>query len=51
VGFHEPDQPFAVAADIALHFGQRWKVFPLRLTPILSRDLRPSLCAPDVSPE
>jgi hypothetical protein len=49
VGFHKPDQAFAVAADIALHFGQRWKVFPLRLTPILSRDLRPSLCALDRS--
>ena len=51
VGFHELDQPFAVAADIALYFVQSWKVFALGLAPILSRDLRPSLCAPDVSPE
>ena len=47
VSFHEPDQPFAVAANIALYFGQSWKVFALRLAPILSRDLRPSLCVLD----
>jgi hypothetical protein len=34
VGFHELDQPFAVAANIALYFGQRWEVFALRLAPI-----------------
>src|ERR1017187_1485874 len=38
VGFHELDQPFAVAADIALHFGQSWKVFALRLAPIKNVD-------------
>jgi hypothetical protein len=49
VGFDELDQAFAVAANIALYFGQSWKVFALRLAPILSRDLWPSLCAPDRS--
>ena len=38
MGFHELDQPFAVAADIALHFGQSRKVFPLRLTSIKNVD-------------
>jgi hypothetical protein len=45
---HELHQPFAVAADIALHFGQLGKVFAFGLRDVLSRDLRPSLCAPDV---
>ena len=33
--FHEPHQPFAVAADITLHFGQCGKVFALGLADIL----------------
>ena len=34
LGLHELDQPFAVAADIALHFGQSRKVFPVRLADV-----------------
>jgi hypothetical protein len=49
LGFHELYEPFAVIADIALHFGQGWKIFALGLVDVLSRDLRPSLCAPDRS--
>jgi hypothetical protein len=47
LGFHELYHPFAVIANIALHFGQGWKVFALGLVDVLSRDLRPSLCALD----
>ena len=32
--FHELGKPFTVAADIALHFGQCWKVFPFGLSNI-----------------
>jgi hypothetical protein len=45
--FHEPNQTFAVSADIAVYFGQGGKVFAFGLADILSRDLRPSLCALD----
>ena len=45
--FHELNQTFAVSADIAVYFGQGGKVFAFGLADILSRDLRPSLCAPD----
>jgi len=47
--FHELEQAFAVFAHVAVNFGQRGKVFALRLGNVLSRDLRPSLCAPDRS--
>ena len=47
--FDELDQPFAVAAHVALHFGQRGKFFAFGLADVLSRDLRPSLCALDRS--
>ena len=47
--FHELEQPFAVSAHVAVDFGQRGKVFAVSLADILSRDLRPSLCAPDGS--
>jgi hypothetical protein len=46
--FHELKQAFAVSAHVAIDFGQRGKVFAFGLTDVLSRDLRPSLCAPDV---
>jgi hypothetical protein len=49
--FHELEQAFAVSAHIAVYFGQGGKVFALGLADILSRDLRPSLCALDVIPE
>src|SRR5258708_9433065 len=32
--FHELGKPFTVAADIALHFGQCWKVLPVCLSNI-----------------
>jgi hypothetical protein len=44
--FHEFEQAFAVCAHVVIDFGQRGKVFAFGLT-VLSRDLRPSLCAPD----
>jgi len=47
--FHELEQPFAVAAHIAVDFGQSREFLAFGLTDILSRDLRPSLCAPDIS--
>ena len=47
--FDELEQPFAVSADVALDFGQRGKFFAFGLADVLSRDLRPSLCAPDRS--
>jgi hypothetical protein len=46
---HELEQAFAVSAHVAVDFGQSRKVFALRLGNVLSRDLRPSLCAPDGS--
>jgi hypothetical protein len=45
--FHELEQTFAVSACVAIDFGQCWKVFAFGLSDVLSRDLRPSLCAPD----
>ncbi len=45
--FHELQQAFAVSAHVAIDFGQCWEFFAFGLTDVLSRDLRPSLCAPD----
>ena len=39
-------EAFAVAAHIALYFGERGKLFAFGLDNVLSRDLRPSPCAP-----
>jgi protein phosphatase len=39
---------FAVSAHVAINFGQGGKVFAFGLGDVLSRDLRPSLCAFDV---
>jgi len=47
--FHELEQTFAVSAHVAVDFGQCWEFFAFGLADILSRDLRPSLCAPDGS--
>jgi hypothetical protein len=44
--FHELEESFAVSAHVAVDFGQRWKLFAFRLSNVLSRDLRPSPCAP-----
>jgi len=44
---HELEQPFAVSAHVAVDFGQRGKLFAFGLGNVLSRDLRPSLCALD----
>ena len=49
--FDELKQAFAVSAHVAIDFGQSRKVFALRLGNVLSRDLRPSLCALDVCRE
>ena len=49
--FDEPKKALTVAADIALHFGQCREFFALGLRDVLSRDLRPSLCALDVCRE
>jgi hypothetical protein len=46
--FHELEKSFAVSARVAIDFGQRGKVFAFGLADVLSRDLRPSLCALDV---
>ena len=46
--FHELEQAFAVSAHVAIDFGQCWKFFAFGLADVLSRDLRPSLCALDV---
>ena len=46
--FHELEQAFAVSAYIAFHFGEGWQLVAFGLADVLSRDLRPSLCAPDV---
>ena len=45
--FNELKQTFAVAAHIAVYFGQGGKFLAFGLADILSRDLRPSLCALD----
>ena len=45
--FHELEQAFAVSAHVAIDFGQCWEFFAFGLTDVLSRDLRPSLCALD----
>jgi hypothetical protein len=45
--FHELEQTFAISAHVAIDFGQCWEFFAFGLTDVLSRDLRPSLCAPD----
>ena len=47
--FHELEQAFAVSARVAIDFGQCWEFLAFGLGDILSRDLRPSLCAPDGS--
>ena len=49
--FYELEQAFAVSTYIAIDFGQCWEFFAFGLTDILSRDLRPSLCALDGCPE
>ena len=41
------NQPFAVAAHVTLDFVERGKLFAFGLGDVLSRDLRPSLCALD----
>jgi hypothetical protein len=46
--FDELKQTFAVSAHVAVDFGKSGKFFALRLGNVLSRDLRPSLCALDV---
>jgi hypothetical protein len=48
LGFDKLYKAFAVAAYVALHFGERGKFFAFGLGDVLSRDLRPSLCALDV---
>ena len=45
--FHELKKAFTVSAHVAVDFGQRWKLFAFGLSNVLSRDLWPSLCAPD----
>jgi hypothetical protein len=45
--FHELEQPFAVSAHVAVDFGQRRQFLAFGLADVLSRDLRPSLCALD----
>jgi hypothetical protein len=47
--FDELEQAFAVSAHVAIDFGQCWEFFAFRLANVLSRDLRPSLCALDRS--
>ena len=44
--FNELEKSFAVSAHVAIDFGQRWKLFAFCLSNVLSRDLRPSPCAP-----
>jgi hypothetical protein len=51
LSFDKLYQPFPIAAHVALHFGERGKFFAFGLGDVLSRDLRPSLCALDVMPE
>jgi hypothetical protein len=45
--FYELEQAFAVSAHVAIDFGQAGEFLAFGLTDILSRDLRPSLCALD----
>ena len=45
--FHELEKAFAVSAYVAIDFGQGRKLFAFGLSNVLSRDLRPSLCALD----
>src|SRR6266536_5389942 len=45
---HEVEQSFAIPAHVALHFGQGREFLTFGLADVLSRDLWPSLCAPDV---
>ena len=44
--FHELKQTFAVSAHVAIDFGQCREFLAFGLTDVLSRDLRPSPCAP-----
>ena len=45
---HEIEQPLAVSVHVSVYFGERWQFLAFGLADVLSRDLRPSLCAPDV---
>jgi hypothetical protein len=45
--FNELEQAFAVSAHVAVDFGEGGEFLAFGLADILSRDLRPSLCAPD----
>ena len=45
--FNELKQAFAISAHIAVYFGQGGEFLAFGLADILSRDLRPSLCALD----
>jgi hypothetical protein len=47
--FDELKQTFAVSAHIASHFAERRQFLAFSLANVLSRDLRPSLRAPDRS--
>ena len=49
--FHELEQAFTVSTHVAIDFGQCWEFLSFGLGNVLSRDLRPSLCALDVIPE
>jgi hypothetical protein len=49
LAFDELYEAFPVAAHVALDFGQCGEFFAFGLRDVLSRDLRPSLCAPDGS--
>jgi len=51
LSFHELEEAFAVSAHIAVYFGQGGEFLAFGLADILSRDLRPSLCALDVMRE
>ena len=46
--FDELKKSFAVSAHVAVDFGQSRKFFAFGLSNVLSRDLWPSLRAPDV---
>jgi hypothetical protein len=47
--FYELEKAFAVTAHVAIDFGQCWEFSAFGLANVLSRDLRPSLCALDGS--
>ena len=49
LSFHELEQAFAVSAHVAIDFGQWREFLAFSLADVLSRDLRPSLCALDGS--